>query len=99
MGLHQSLVTEHRDARDGVHVLGVQEVNELGQIMERSVVASQQRVFEGDGHAAITVFYVEHNGIAAYFPPMTDDLNSVVTRGHESGEINSSHFKITVDWN
>ena len=37
MGLHQALVAEHCDSGDGVHVLRMQEANELGQIVERAV--------------------------------------------------------------
>ena len=59
MGDHQSLVAEDGDARDGVHVLLVQEVDELGDVVNVDVVLADERVLEGDGDAAVGVFDVE----------------------------------------
>ena len=36
------------DSRDGVHVLRMQKVDKLGQIMESAVMASEQRMIEVD---------------------------------------------------
>ena len=69
MGFHQPLVAEDGDAGDGVHVLGMQEVDELRQIMECAVVAAQQRMVEGDGDAAVAVLDIEDHGVAAHFTP------------------------------
>ena len=99
MGLDQSLVAEDRDPGDGVHVLRMQEVNELGQIVEGAAVASEQRMIEGDGHAAVAVLDIEDDGVSAHFAPVLDDANSVIAGRHDSREIDGPHFKVTFDRN
>ena len=59
-----------------------------------AVVAAEQRVLEGNVHAAIAVLDIEHHGVAAHFAPAADDPYSVVTGRHESGEVHGPHFKI-----
>ena len=86
-------------AGDGVHVLRMQEVNELGQIVEVRCVSSQQRMIEGNGHAAVAVLDIEHHGVAAHFAPVADDANAMVAGRHESSEIDGPHFKITLHRN
>src|ERR1700682_1901437 len=75
------------------------EMNELGQIVKRAVVTSQQRVIEGDGHASIAILDIEDDGVSAHLSPVADDPDSVVAGGHDSGEIHGPHFKVTVDRN
>ena len=95
MGLHQALVAEHGNARDGVHVLRMQEVDEFRQIMEGAAVGAQQRMIEGNGNASITVLDIEDYGVAAHFTPVADDANPAVTGSHDAGEVHGAHFIIT----
>src|SRR6266851_6069207 len=94
MLLDQALVAEDGDAGDGVHVLRVQEVDELRDIVNVDLVLAQQRVLEGDGYAAVTVFDIEDNRVAADFAPVADDAQSVVAGGHDAGQVNGADFKI-----
>ena len=97
MGFHQALVAEDGDAGDGVHVLRMQEVDELRQVMECSaVVAPEQRMLEGDGDAAIAVLDIEDHGVAAHFTPVADDANAMIAGRHDSGEVDGPYFKITL---
>ena len=96
---HQSLVAEDGDARDRVHVLRVQEMDELGQVVNVHRMLAQQRMLESNVHAAVGVFNVEDDRIAADFAPVADDAQSVIAGGHQTGQINGADFKIFGDRN
>src|SRR5580698_1199218 len=94
---HHAFVAEDGDAGDGVHVLRVQEVNELGQIVNVNLVLAEQRVLEGNGHAAVGILYVENHGVAADFTPVADDAQAVVAGGHDAGQVDGADFEILGD--
>jgi hypothetical protein len=94
MGFHQSLITEDRNASDGMHSLRMQEMSELGHIVNVNVLPSGKRVIERDIHAAVAVFDVEHHGISAHFAPMLDDADTVVTARHYTRKIDGPYFEI-----
>src|ERR1700693_1460748 len=96
---YQALVAEDGDAGDGVHVFGVQKVNELGQVVDIDLVLAEQRMLEGNGHAAVAVFDVEDYGVASDFTPVADDADAVIAGGHDAGEVDGAHFKIFGDGN
>src|SRR5271169_36081 len=91
---YHALVAEDGDAGDGVHVFGVQEVHELRQIVNVDLMLAEQRMFEGNVHAAVGVFDVEDYGVAADFAPVADDAESVVTGRHDAGQVDGADFKI-----
>src|ERR1700683_100014 len=91
---HHALVTEDGYAGDGVHVLGVQKVDELRQVVNVDLVLAEQRMLEGNGHAAVGIFDIEDHGVAAYFAPVADDAESVIAGGHNAGEVDGADFKI-----
>src|ERR1700752_2882571 len=93
----QALVAENGDAGDGVHVLLVQETDELGNIVNVDVVLAEQRMIVRDGYAAVGIFDIEYNRIAADFTPMLDDANPVLAARHESCEVNGADLKIFGD--
>src|SRR5579864_5559574 len=97
MLLDQALVAENGDAGDGVHVLLMQEANELGHVVDVDVVLAEQRVFERDGDAAVGILDVEDYGVAADFTPVSDDAESVVAAGHDAGEVDGAHFEVFGD--
>ena len=90
----QALVAEHGDAGDGVHVLLVQEVHELGHVVDVDLVLAEQRVLEGNVDAAVGVLDVEDDGVAADFAPVLDDAEAVIAGGHDSGEVNGADFEV-----
>src|SRR5271169_2947580 len=90
----QALVAEDGNARDGVHVLLVQEVNELGDVVDVDLVLAKERVLEGDVDAAVGVFDVEDYGVAADFAPVADDAESMVAGGHDAGEVDGADFEV-----
>ena len=94
---HQALVAEHGDAGDGVHVLLVQEVDELRYVVNVDLVLAEQRVLEGDGDAAVGIFDVEDDRVAADFAPVPDDAESVVAGGHDAGQVDGADFKVFGD--
>ena len=59
------LIAEDGHARNGVHVFGVQEADVFGQIVNYHVVLAEERIVEGNVHAAVAVFNVEDHGVAA----------------------------------
>ena len=91
---YQALVAEDGDAGDGVHVLGVQEVDELRQVVDVDLVLAEQRMLEGNVDAAVGIFDVEDDGVAADFAPVADDAESVIAGGHDAGEVDGADFKI-----
>ena len=74
----QALVAEDGDAGDGVHVLLVQEVDELRHVVDVDLVLAEQRVLEGNVDAAVGVLDIEDDGVAADFAPVADDAESVI---------------------
>ncbi len=62
--------------------------------MDVDLVLAQQRVLEGNGHAAIGVLDIEHDGVAADFTPMLDDADSVVAARHHPGQVDGADFKV-----
>src|SRR5580692_4670771 len=96
---HHALVAEDGYAGDGVHVLGMQEMDELRQVVNVDLMLAEQRVLEGNGDAAVGIFDVEDYGVAAYFAPVADDAESVVAGGHHAGEVDGADFKIFGDAN
>ena len=91
---HQALVAEDGDAGDGVHVLLVEEADELRYVVDVDLVLSEQRVLEGDGDAAVGVLDIEDYGVAADFTPMLDDAESVIAAGHDAGEVDGADFEV-----
>ena len=77
----------------------VQEVHELGHVVNVDVVLAEQRVLEGNGHAAVGVFDVEDNSVAADFTPVLDDAESVVAGRHDAGQVDGADFKVFGDRN
>ena len=92
-----ALVAEHGDAGDGVHVFGVQEVDELWQVVNIDLVLAEQRMLERNIHAAVGIFNVEDNGVASDLAPVADDADPMVAGGHDAGEIDGADFKIFGD--
>ena len=93
----QALVAEHGDAGDGVHVLLVQEMHEFRDVMQVDVVLAEQRMFPGNGHAAVGVLDIEDDRVAADFAPVADDAESVIAAGHDAGEVDGADFKVFGD--
>ena len=94
-----ALVAEDGDAGDGVHVFGVQEVDELRQVVNIDLMLAEQRMLEGNVHAAVGVFDVEDDGVAADLAPVADDAKSVIAGRHDAGEVDGADFKILGDGN
>src|SRR5580692_4961495 len=94
-----ALVAEYGDAGDGVHVLGMQEVDELWKVADIDLVLAEERVLEGNVDAAVGVFDIEDDGVAADLAPAADDAKSVVAGGHDAGEVDGADFKIFGDGN
>ena len=94
MFLDQALVAEDRDARDGMHILLVQEVDQLGNIVDVNLVLSEERVVEMDIDATIGILDIEDDGIAANFAPMADDSKSMIAGRHDSGQVDGAHLEI-----
>ena len=90
----QAFVTEDGDAGNGVHVLLVQEADQLGDVMDVDLMFSEERVLEGNRHAAVGVLDVENDGVAANFTPVTDNVDSLVAGRHDSSEIDGADFEI-----
>src|SRR5580700_5107014 len=91
---HQALVAEDGDAGNGVHVFGMQEVDELRQVVNVDLMLAEQRVLERNGDAAIGIFDVENYGVAADFAPVADDAQSVIAGCHDAGQVDGTDFKI-----
>src|SRR5579862_1220053 len=69
-------------------------MGELGQVMNVDVLASGERVIEGDVDAAVAVLDIENNGVSAHFPPVLDDPYPVVTAGHNAGQVDSPDLEV-----
>src|SRR5208283_2651944 len=91
---YKALVAENGNAGDGVHVFGVQEADELGQVVDVNLMLAQQRMLEGNIHAAVGVFDIEDHGVAADFAPVADNPEAVVAGRHDAGEIDGADLKI-----
>src|SRR5580658_103551 len=98
MGGDQMLVAEHGDASDGVHVLGMQEVNELGQVGNIVALSGGQRMVKGDVDDAVAILDIEHDRVAANFAPVLDDAHSMIAAGHDAGQVNGADFEISCNW-
>ena len=99
MGDDQALVAEDGDSRDGVHVLLVQEADELGHVVDVDLVLAEQRVLEGNGDAAVGVLDIENDGVASDFTPVADDAESVIAGGHDAGQVDGADFEVFRDGN
>src|ERR1035438_4575285 len=84
------LIAEDGDASDGVHVFGMEEVNELGQVGNIVALPAGQRVVEGDVDDAVAILDVEDDRVAADFAPMADDAQSMIAARHHPGQVNRS---------
>jgi len=51
-------------------------------------------MLEGNVDAAVGVFDVEDDGVAADFAPVADDAESVVAGGHDAGQVDGADFEI-----
>ena len=71
----------------------------LGRSWKEVWCAPEQRMIEGNGHAAIAVLDIEDDGVAAHFAPVLNDANSMIAGRHDSREINGPHFKVTLNRN
>ncbi len=60
---------------------------------------AEQRVLEGDGDAAVGIFDVEDDRVAADFAPMLDDAESVIAGGHDAGQVDGADFEVFGDGN
>src|ERR1700686_2323580 len=96
---NQSLVAEHGDTGDGVHVLLVQEAYKFRYVVQVDVVLAQERMLPGNGHAAVRILDVEDDGVAADFTPVADDAESVIAAGHDAREVNGADFEVFGDRN
>src|SRR5690242_6306075 len=94
MFLDQALVAEDGDARNGMHILLVQEVDQLGNVVDVNFVLSEKRVVKMDVDATIGILDVENDGIAANFAPMADDSKAVIACRHDSGQVDGAHLEI-----
>src|SRR5258708_12415388 len=94
---HHALVAKNGDAGYGVHVLRVQEVNKLRQVVNVPLMLAEKRVTEGKGDAAVGIFDVEDHGVAADLAPVADDSQAVIAGGHDAGQVYCSDFKIFCD--
>src|SRR5580692_3738291 len=94
MGHDQVLVAEHGDAGDGVHVLAMHEVHELGHVVNVNLVLAEQRMLIRNVDAAIGILDIEDDGIAADFAPMLNDADAVIAGGHNSSEVDGAYFEI-----
>src|SRR5258708_17202115 len=91
---HHALVAKNGDAGYGVHVLRVQEVNKLRQVVNVHLMLAEKRVLEGNGDAAVGIFDVEDHGVAADLAPVADDSQAVIVAGRYSGQAYCSYSKI-----
>src|ERR1035441_7838011 len=92
------LIAEDGDASDGVHVFGMEEVNELGQVGNIVALPAGQRVVEGDVDDAVAILDVEDDRVAADFAPMADDAQSMIAARHHPGQVNGADFEISCNW-
>ena len=69
----------------------------LGTSCNVDLVLAEQRVIEGDVDAAVGVFDIEDDGVAADFAPMLDDAEAVIAGGHDAGQVDGADFEILGD--
>ncbi len=74
-------------------------MHELRQVVNVDLMLAEQRMLEGDIHAAVGILNVEDDGIAANFAPVADDAKSMVAGSHDAGEINRPDFEVFGDRN
>src|ERR1700674_2563495 len=98
MGGDQMLIAEDGDASNGMHVFGMQEANELGQVGNIVALSGSQRMVEGDVDDAVAILDVEDDGVAADFTPMADNAHSMIAARHHPGQINGANFEIPCNW-
>src|SRR6266567_291007 len=67
--------------------------------MDVDLVLAEQRVVEGDGDAAVGVFDIEDDRVAADFAPVADDAESVIAGGHDAGQVDGADFEVFGDGN
>src|ERR1700732_689321 len=94
----QMLIAEDGDASDGMHVFGMQEANELGQVGNIVALSGGERVVEGDIDDAVAILDVKNDRIAADFAPMADYTHSMIAARHHPGQINGADFEIPCNW-
>src|SRR4029077_16597048 len=94
----QMLVAEDGDASDGMHVFGMQEANELGQVGNIVALSGGERVVKGDVDDAVAILDVENDRVAADFAPMADYAHSMIAARHYPGQINGADFEIPCNW-
>src|ERR1039458_4914899 len=92
------LIAEDGDASDGVHVFGMQEMNELGQVGNIVALSAGQGVVEGDVDDAVAILDIENDRIAANFAPVSDDALPMIAARHHPGQINGADFEIPCNW-
>src|SRR6267143_236788 len=97
MLVDQALVAEDGDAGNGVHVLLMDEVDELRDVVNVDLMLAEQRMLEGDGDAAVGVLDVEDDRVAPYFAPVADNAKSVIAGGHDAGQVDSTDFEVFGD--
>ena len=88
------LVAEDSDAGDGVHVLRMEEVDELGQIGDVVALTGGQSNVDD----TVAILDIEDYGVAADFAPVADNALAVFAASHDSGEINGADFEIACNW-
>src|SRR5579884_1792617 len=66
----------------------------LGKVVNVGLMRPEQRMFERDVHRPIAVFNVENNGVAAGLSPSFYNLDSMVARCHEAGQVNGTDFEV-----
>src|SRR5271157_3975513 len=92
------LITEDGDASDGVHIFGMQEANELGQVGNIVALSAGQRVVESDVDDAVAILDIEDDRVAADLAPMADDAQSMIAACHYPGQVNGADFEISCNW-
>jgi len=74
---YHALVAEDGDAGDGVHVFRSAGSARTSAGRDIDLMLAEQGVLEGNVDAAVGIFDIEDDGIAANFSPMADDAESV----------------------
>ena len=72
----------------------MQEVDQLGHVVDVNLVLAEERMLEGNGDATVGVFDIENYGVAADFTPMPDDAESVIASGHDAGQVDGADLEI-----
>src|SRR5713226_9417032 len=94
----QMLIAKDGDASDGVHVLRMQEANELGQVGNIVALSGGEGVVEGNVDDAVAILNVEYYRVAADFAPMADDAHPMIAARHHPGQVNGADFEISCNW-